>query len=48
MPGVFNGKATEYTEYIFKMGAYVSTQDPGGKEWRHPHSCLDKSQRHGR
>ena len=25
MPGMFNGKATEYTEYIFKMEAYRST-----------------------
>ena len=31
MPGMFNGKATEYTEYIFKMEAYLSTLDPGGK-----------------
>ena len=31
MPGTFNGKATEYTEYIFKMEAYLSTLDPGGK-----------------
>ena len=31
MPGMFSGKATEYTEYIFKMEAYLSTLDPGGK-----------------
>ena len=31
MPGMFNGKATEYTEYIFKMEAYMSTLDPSGK-----------------
>ena len=31
MPGMFNGKVTEYTEYIFKMEAYLSTLDPGGK-----------------
>ena len=31
MPGMFNGKATEYTEYIFKMEAYMSTIDPAGK-----------------
>ena len=31
MPGMFNGKATEYTEYIFKMDAYMSTLDPAGK-----------------
>ena len=31
MPGMFNGKATEYAEYIFKMEAFVSTLDPGGK-----------------
>ena len=31
MPGMFNGKATEYTEYIFKMEAYMSTLDPAGK-----------------
>ena len=30
MPGMFNGKATEYTEYVFKMEAYLSTLDPGG------------------
>ena len=30
MPGMFNGKATEYTEHIFKMDAYLSTMDPGG------------------
>ena len=30
MPGMFNGKATEYTEYIFKMEANMSTLDPGG------------------
>ena len=28
---MFNGKATEYTEYIFKMEAYMSTLDPAGK-----------------
>ena len=32
MPGMFNGKATEYTEHIFKMEAYMSTLDPAGKE----------------
>ena len=31
MPGMFIGKATEYTEYIFKMDAYMSTLDPAGK-----------------
>ena len=31
MPGMFNGKATENTEYIFKMEAYMSTLDPAGK-----------------
>ena len=31
MAGMFNGKATEYTEYIFKMEAYLSTLDPGAK-----------------
>ena len=31
MPGMFNGKATEYTEYIFKMEAYMNTLDPAGK-----------------
>ena len=31
MPGMFNGEATEYTEYIFKMEAYMSTLDPAGK-----------------
>ena len=31
MPGMFNGKATECTEYIFKMDAYLSTLDPAGK-----------------
>ena len=31
MPGMFHGKATEYTEYIFKMEAYMSTLDPAGK-----------------
>ena len=31
MPGMFNGKATEYTEYIFKMEAYLSTLDKEGK-----------------
>ena len=31
MPGMFNGKATEYIEYIFKMEAYMSTLDPAGK-----------------
>ena len=31
MPGKFNGMATEYTEYIFKMEAHLSTLDPGGK-----------------
>ena len=25
MPGMFNGKATEHTEYMFKMEAYLST-----------------------
>ena len=29
---MFNGKATEYTEYTFKMDAILSTMDPGGKE----------------
>ena len=28
---MFNGKATEYTEYIFEMEAYMSTLDPAGK-----------------
>ena len=28
---MFNGKATEYTEYTFKMEAYMSTLDPAGK-----------------
>ena len=31
LPGMFNGKATEYTEYIFKMEAYTTTLDPAGK-----------------
>ena len=31
VPGMFNGKATEYTEYFFKMEAYTSTLDPAGK-----------------
>ena len=31
MPGVLSGKATAHTEYIFKMEAYLSTLDPGGK-----------------
>ena len=31
MPVMFNGKATEYTEYIFKMEAYMSTLDDAGK-----------------
>ena len=31
MPGMFNGKSTECTEYIFKMDAYLSTLDPAGK-----------------
>ena len=31
MTGMFNGKATEYTEYIFKMEAYFSTLESGGK-----------------
>ena len=31
LPGMFNGKATEYTEYIFKMEANMSTLDPAGK-----------------
>ena len=31
MPGMFTGKATEYTECTFKMEAYSSTLDPGGK-----------------
>ena len=31
MPGMFSGLATECTEYIFKMEAYLSTLDPGGK-----------------
>ena len=31
MPGMFSGKATEYTEYIFKMEAYLSSLDPGGR-----------------
>ena len=31
MPGMFNGKSTEYTEYIFKTEAYLSTLDPGGE-----------------
>ena len=31
MPGVFNGNATEHTEYTFKMEAYLCTLDPGGK-----------------
>ena len=31
MPGMFNGTATEYTEYIFKMEAHMSTLDPAGK-----------------
>ena len=46
MPGMFNGKATEYTEYIFKMEAYVSTLDPGGKGVKS--SEPPGSQRHGR
>ena len=31
LPGMFSGKATEYTEYIFKTEAYMSTLDPAGK-----------------
>ena len=31
MPGMFSGKATEHTEHKFKMEAYLSTLDPGGK-----------------
>ena len=31
MPGMFNGKATEYNEYIFKMEAYTGTLNPAGK-----------------
>ena len=31
MPGMFKGKATEDTEYMFKMEAYLSTLHPGGK-----------------
>ena len=31
MPVMFNGTPTEYTEYTFKMKAYVSTLDTGGK-----------------
>ena len=31
IPGMFNGKATEYSECTFKMEAHVSTLDPGGK-----------------
>ena len=31
MPGMFNGKAIECTEYIFKMEAYMSILDPAGK-----------------
>ena len=31
MPGMLNGKATEYLEYTFKMEAHLSTLDPGGK-----------------
>ena len=31
MLGMFNGEATEYTEFIFKMEAYMSTLDPAGK-----------------
>ena len=38
MPGMFNGKATEYTEYTFKMEACMSTLGPAG-------SC-DRSQGH--
>ena len=32
MPGMFNGNATDHTQYIFKMEAYLSTLDPGRKE----------------
>ena len=31
MPGMVNGEATENTEYMFKMEAYLSTLDLGGK-----------------
>ena len=31
MLGMFNGKATEYTEFIFMMEAYMRTLDPAGK-----------------
>ena len=31
-PGVFNGKATEYTAYTLRMNANVSTLDPGEKK----------------
>ena len=31
-PEILNGKAAEYTEYMFKKEAYMSTVDPGGKK----------------
>ena len=31
MPGMFNGQATEKTEYKAKVDDYLSTLDPGGK-----------------
>ena len=30
-PGLFSGRTTEYTEYINKMEAYMSTLNPGGE-----------------
>ena len=48
MPGMFSGKATEYTEYIFKMEAYLSTLDPGGRGGEILRARRDKSQGHGR
>ena len=48
MPVMFNGKATEYTEYTFKMEAYISTLDPAGKGGEIPQSSCDRSQGHGR
>ena len=48
MPGMFNGKATEYTEYIFKMEAHMSTLDPARKGSEILRAAATKSQGHGR
>ena len=48
MPVMFKGKETEYTGYIFKMEAYMSTLDPARERRRNPQSSCDRSQGHGR